>query len=144
MLVAELHTPHQPVVHLHSLGICPFQPDSASRLLAEPGTPRARLYTLAWYCSCSLHFVIESHSSAQQGRAPDLTAKVASSSRDDVKQICNDAGITADVQLFQPAKDNRLCSSHPTKTVVSSVTPVLLRWLSTMPRCLNSCTLATT
>jgi hypothetical protein len=45
---------------------------------------------------------------------------------DDVKQICNyDAGITADVQLFQPAKDSRLCSSHPTKTVVSiSVTPV--------------------
>ncbi len=60
------------------------------------------------------------------GRAPDLTAKVASSSRDDVKQICNDAWITADVQLFQPGrlKDSRLCSSHPTKTMVSSVTPV--------------------
>jgi hypothetical protein len=70
-----------------------------------------------------LHFVIE-FQVPTQGRAPNLTAKDASSSRDDVKQICNDAGITADVQLFQPAKDSRLCSSHPTKTVVSSVTPV--------------------
>ena len=117
-LVPVLHTPHQPV-HLHWVSAHFNQCEQvASGARDSQGSfVHARLVLLQ-LAFCDLV------PSAQQGRAPDLTAKVASSSRDDVKQICNDAGITADVQLFQPAKDSRLCSSHPTKTVVSSVTPV--------------------